>query len=165
MNKLKVIFGNPKLGWINVSLQCGTQTFSIEASDVYNAFFPLVDVLLQLRLAPGQGVVKWIVEPAEHEMHFSREGDVVTLNILAWPDSGRNSFHQETVFSASGNYAEICLPFWRALRDLQGRFPASDLGKRWQNLFPERELDALTAALGKAGDPAQSVAGARKEMK
>lgn len=149
MNKLSVIFGDPEFGWIDVSLQFGTQTFSITASDVYNAFFPLVDTLLQLHSVPGQNIVNWTVEPTEYAMHFSREGAAVTLDILVWPDSSRNSFRQEKVFSASGSYAEVCLPFWRALRGLQGRFSAADLEKRWQNLFPQRELNTLTVALGK----------------
>ena len=149
MSKLIVIFGDPEFGWINVSLRFGPETFSIEASDVYNAFFPLVDTLLQLHSAPGQNVVNWTIEPTEYDMHFSREDEVVTLDIFVWPDSSRSSFRQGKVFSAFGSYAEICLPFWRALRGLQGRFSAADLEKRWDNLFPQRELNALTAILGK----------------
>ena len=149
MSKLSVTFGDPEFGWINVNLRFGTETFSMEASDVYNAFFPLVATLLQLHSAPGQNIVNWTVEPTEYDMHFSRIGEAVTLDIIKWPDSSRNSFRQEKVFSAAGSYAEICLPFWRALRGLQGRFSAADLEKRWQNSFPQRELNALTAVLGK----------------
>ena len=149
MRKLIVIFGDPEFGWINVSLRFGAETFNIEASDVYNAFFPLMDTLLQLHSAPSQNTVNWTVEPTEYDMHFSRVDEIVTLDILIWPDSGRSSFHQEKAFSASGSYAEICLPFRRALRGLQGRFSAADLEKRWQNSFPQRELNALTAVLGK----------------
>ena len=149
MSKLIVIFGDPEFGWIDVTLQCGAETFGMEASDVYNPFVPLVDTLLQLHSAPGHGIVNWTVEPREYDMHFSREGKVVTLDIFVWPDSSRSSFRQEKVFSASGSYAEICLPFWRALRGLQGRFSAAELEKRWQNSFPQRELNALTVVLGK----------------
>lgn len=149
MSKLSVTFGDPEFGWIDVDLRFGAETFSIEASDVYNAFFPLVDTLLQLHSAPGQNIVNWTVEPTEYDMHFSREGEAVTLDIFVWPDLSRNSFRQEKVFSASGSYAEICLPFWRALRGLQGRFSAADLETRWQNSFPQRELNALTVVLGK----------------
>ena len=163
MNKPSVIFGDPKLGWINVSLQFANQTFSMEDSDIYNPFFPLVDALLQLHTAPGQSVVNWTVEPTEYDMHFSRVDETVTLDILAWPDSSRNDFHQENVFSASGSYDEICLPFWRALRGLQGRFSAADLEERWEDLFPQRELNALTVALGKAACPLESVAGVGEE--
>ena len=149
MSKLSVIFGDPEFGWISVSLQFGTETFTMEASYVYNAFFPLVDTLLQLHTALSQNVVGWTVEPTEYDMHFSRVGETITLDILVWPDSGRSSFRQEKLFSVSGSYAEICLPFWRALRGLQGRFSAADLEKRWQNSFPQRELNALTVVLGK----------------
>ena len=149
MSKSSVSFGDPEFGWIDVSLQFGSERFTMEASDIYNPFFPLVDTLLQLHSAPGQGIVNWTVEPTEYDMHFSREGEAVTLDIFVWPDPSRNSFRQEKVFSASGSYDEICLPFWRALRNLQGRFSEADLEKRWQDLFPQRELNALTAALGK----------------
>ncbi len=82
-------------------------------------------------------------------MHFCRVGEIITFQVLLWPDSGRKSFQQNKVFSTSGNYAEIYLPFWRALRGLQGRFSVAELEERWHNPFPQRELNALTALLGK----------------
>ena len=48
MSKLSVTFGDPEFGWIDVSLQFGNERFTMEASDIYNPFFPLVDALLQL---------------------------------------------------------------------------------------------------------------------
>ena len=156
MSKLTVTFGAPEAGWIDVTIQSGTQALSMDVSDVYNAFFPLVETLHQLCLAPGQRIVCWTLEPTEYDMHFSRIGEVVTLDVLRWPDSSRSIFHQEKVFSVSGSYNEICLPFWQALRGLQGRYSAAELETLWQDVFPQRELNLLTAALGK--EPAQQAA-------
>lgn len=107
----------------------------MEASDVYNAFYALVDTFLQLHSGFGQNIVSWTVEPTECDMYFSRADETVTLDILVWPDSGRSSFRQENAFSASGSYGEICLPFWRSLRGLQGRFPAVELEKAGEICF------------------------------
>lgn len=149
MSKLSVTFGDPEFGWIDVTVQADTQRLNFEASDIYNAFFPLVDTLHQLYLACDERVVGWTVEPTEYDMHFVRAGELITLDVMCWPDSSRSSFHQNKVFSVGGSYTEICPPFWRALRGLQGRFSAAELENRWQNLFPHRELNLLTAALGK----------------
>jgi hypothetical protein len=43
------------------------------------------------------------------------------------------------------------IPFWRALRNLQGRFSIEDLNRRWHRDFPWREIERLTLLLKEAG--------------
>lgn len=149
MSKLSALFGDPEEGWIDFSVRCGTQTLNIGASDVYPSFSVLAETLHQLFLSSGERTVPWTEEPTEYDMCFNRLGEVVTLEVLRWPDPSRSSFYEDKVFSVTGSYIEICLPFWRALRGLQGRFSEAELETRWTSPFPHRELYLLTAALGK----------------
>lgn len=150
MDKLKVSFGEPAHGWIEVTLQYGEASLGFSASYVYNGFFPLAEALLRLQDASGEVTVAWQCEPAEYEFQFARHDDVVTLQVLLFPDTRRSVFDiPEPRLSVAGSYDEVCLPFWRALRQLQGRFPEQEWETHWQDPFPTRELEILTAALGK----------------
>jgi len=53
----------------------------------------------------------------------------------------------EKELEITGSYEEICVPFWRALRSLQGRFSAEELDARWHRPFPWKDIDQLTSAI------------------
>jgi len=150
MGKLKVSFGEPADGWIQIILQHSGSTIGISASYIYNSFYPLVEALLRLKDTSGEATVAWQCEPVEYELRFARYDDRVTLQVLLFPDPRRSVFDApEQKLSIAGSYDEVCLPFWRALRQLQGRFSETEWEVRWQAPFPSRELDLLTNALGK----------------
>jgi hypothetical protein len=69
------------------------------------------------------------------------------LNATHIFDYRREPGRGEKEFEVSGSYGEICLPFWRALRSLQGRFSADELAARWHRPFPWKEIDLLTKAI------------------
>ena len=150
MDKLKVGFGEPAYGWIEVTFQYGETSLGFSTSHVYNSFFPLMEALLRPQNASGEATVAWQCEPVECELQFARHYDVVTLQVLLFPDARRSVFDApEPKLSVTGSYDEVCLPFWRAIRQLQGRFSEQQWKVRWQYPFPTRELEILTAALGK----------------
>jgi len=157
MSKIKVSFDDPAHGWVRLVITSDSQSIGISASYIYNSFYGLVDALCHLHKPPGTSVlgqqqetVVWMSEPAEAEMRFVRRGDLITLDILWFSDSRRSEFGQPNPeMSISGSYDEVALPFWRALRSLQSRFPAAQFEAHWQAPFPTREMALLTAALGK----------------
>jgi hypothetical protein len=52
------------------------------------------------------------------------------------------------LFEIQGTFAEICLPFWRALRNLQTRFSGDEFQLRWRHPFPGSGMQKLSANLG-----------------
>lgn len=150
MDKLRVNFGKPAYGWIRITLQHGERSLGFSASYIYNSLFPLVEALLRLKDTSGEANVAWQCEPVEYEFRFVRQCDRITLQVLLFPNPRRSIFDApEPELSIAGDYGEICLPFWRALRQLQGRFPEQEWETHWQRPFPTRELEILTAVLGK----------------
>jgi hypothetical protein len=59
----------------------------------------------------------------------------------------------------AGSYEKICVPFWRALRNLQGRFSAAELDARWHRQFPWKYIDRLTRAIRKKFHQTERLAG------
>ena len=150
ISKLKVIFDDPSAGWIWIHIHSTMDTVSIDASYIYNSILGLAEALYKLTAVEGQQTVTWQCEPAEYDMRFVRTDATIQLDVLFFPDAQRSVFQQPKVkLSVKGNYDEVCLPFWRALRELQGRFPASEFRERWQEAFPTLQMERLTAALGK----------------
>ena len=87
-----------------------------------------------------------IEEPIESEFCFRRKGALVSLDILEFPDQ-RRVVQPTSRFKIKGTYEEVALPFWRALRSLQGRFSADELNTRWHRNFPWKEIQVLTSML------------------
>lgn len=150
MAKLYVAFGEPDAGTIDVTLRHEAETVNIGASYIYNSFHSLAEALIRLKNNADEAVVVWQCEPSEYEFRFSHQDTVVSLQVLLFPGQERSIFDElRPVLTVTGSYEEICLPFWRALRQLQGRFSQEEWQARWHGPFPSRELDLLTAALGK----------------
>lgn len=150
MAKLHVSFGEPNAGTIEITLHHGVETVYIGASYIYNSFHALVEALIRLKNSADEAVVVWQCEPSEYEFRFNSLDTAVSLQVLLFPEPGRSVFDEpDPKLTITGSYEEVCLPFWRALRQLQGRFSEEEWQTRWHGPFPSRELDLLTAALGK----------------
>ena len=149
MSKLTILFDELDVGWVTLTIRWEDEAVIFRASYIYNSFHLLVDALIKLRLGEGKAVAQWNCEPIEYELSFKREGDIVNLDVLCFPDRNRSVFQQNIVLSITGSYEEICLPFWRALRNLQGRYPEAEIEEKWQGSFPSPDMKKLTAILGK----------------
>lgn len=151
MGRLKVKFDEPQHGWLSfVVKEDEEERVRCGASHIFNSLERLVVALQMTFDSQSESNVVWLEEPGESEMVFARQGDAVQLEIRFYADSRhiQKSGDEAEVFR--GTYDEICLPFWRALRELQARYPEEEFKKRWRNGFPRRELDLLTQTLGKS---------------
>jgi hypothetical protein len=103
--------------------------------------------VLSLLQYEGESVIIWNEEPAETEIRFIRLKDEVRMEVWCFVDHRREFDRGDRVLTAAGSYQQICLPFWRALRSLQGRFSPEQLDARWHRSFPGREIEFLTRAI------------------
>lgn len=151
MPRLKVRFDEPEHAWIGLFIfEDDTQIVHSDVSRIYDSFAQLVAALGAMLDAHDERSVVWLEGPAELELHFSRRDDVLRLEINSFDDKKRPLEKPNAGFSFTGSYDEICLPFWRALRSLEGRYPEEELASRWKGYFPHRELARLTQMLGRA---------------
>ena len=142
---LKASFDDPQHGWVCLKIDCGDESASIIASYTpSDSFLNLAKALSHLLHYEGEATVVWHEEPAETELRFFRTKDLVRLEVWSFFDYRRGCGRGEKGFEVSGSYEKICLPFWRALRSLQGRFSNEELEARWHRSFPWQEINLLT---------------------
>lgn len=147
-DKLTVAFDDPEHGWVGLTISRGGDGVTILSSYTpSDSFLDLTNALYDLSLYSGEAGVVWHSGSTEYELRFAKGDDVVRLEAFEYPDHKRDAGRGELLFAASGTYEGICLPFWRALRDLQGRFSEAELNARWHRPFPSKEIDDLTALL------------------
>jgi hypothetical protein len=146
--KLHVSFDDPNHGWIGITVRTDddpADAHSFTDSMSYTPFDSFWELVTALNLLAAGGNVavaaNWFSQPTRHEFRFARVEDVCSLQILTFTEF----VHQPTArLTARGTFREICRPFWKALRDLQTRFPKDELERRWHRPFPHAELDRLT---------------------
>lgn len=150
MAKLKVKFDEPEHGWIGFTIEVdGEERVNCSASHIFNSFERLVNALRMTFDSQVESTVLWLEEPWELEMIFAQRGDEVELRISSYSDYRHLPEYDNKPLIFRGTYEEICLPFWRALRELQGKYEEVEFHKRWKEAFPTRELALLTERLGK----------------
>lgn len=146
--KLKVSFDDPEHGWVCLKIDYGDKSASSIASYTPgDSFLDLTNALDSLFHYGGEAMVVWYEGPGETELRFFCTKDMVRLEVWFFLDHRRDYGRGEKEFEISGSYEEICLPFWRALRSLQGRFSNEELEARWHRSFPWKEIDLLTRAI------------------
>jgi len=147
-SKLEVRLGEPEHGWIRLTIRTGDAEFEDHVSNVpSNSLEDLVRALANLADGDASVSVSWMLEPARCDLEFQRTGDTVRLDVVLHRGAATIASRSERLFSVSGTFAEMCLPFWRALRALRGRVSPEELRRRWGHEFPERELDQLTTRI------------------
>ena len=145
---IRVRFDDPNHGWIGISIEYQGASFDESFSYAgYDTFEELVLALTRLLLPRATVSVTCLVGPAEFDLRFERDGDVVHFAIVEYPDHGRQKGAGQVAFSASGTFQQICIPFWRALRELEGRFSEEELARRWHREFPHDRLRRLTGRI------------------
>jgi hypothetical protein len=149
MSLLRVHFDEPEHDWMPLTLEDEEVRIRCDASDIYPSLEQLVSALSAMLDARDEQLVVWMEEPVELEMRFLRSDEVIRLEISSFPGSLRPLETPKAEIVFVGTYEEICLPFWRALRELEGRYSREELARRWTGYFPHRELALLTEQLGK----------------
>ena len=150
-DRLRVKFDDPGEGWIGMTIQSdGISPFNQSFSYTpYDSFFELITAVAMVSKGDGEWVAHWNAEPIEYEFQLQRTQDEVHLRIQRHADNQRQKGQEEAVFTASGDFSGIALPFWRALQNLRSRFSVEELDRRWHRKFPVAELDRLTTSLKK----------------
>ena len=150
-HKLKIAFDDPGDGWVGLKLICGGEVAEIIASYTpYDSFLDLVNALYNLFLYEGEWRVIWNEAPVEYELRFRRTGNLVSLELVEFPDHRRELQEAQGRLKATGSYDEVAIPFWRALRNLEGKFSSEELHARWHREFPSKQLEGLTSMLRQA---------------
>ena len=149
---MKIEFGEPRHGWISVCIECGGRAIEFDASYIYPSFWELISALHVLATTSCERTANWALEPAEFEMRFERNqtGDL-TFWLTEFADDRRLSTSAYSRLKYSGSYVDVCVPFWRALRGIQGRYSPEEWAGRWMGAFPYAELDGLTTMLRERG--------------
>lgn len=142
---MRVRFDNPDNGWVGISIEDQDSCFEQSLSHAYDSFLELVLALGRLLVPRSTESVTCLVGPAQFDLRFQRTEDVIEFSVVEYPDDQRlKGVAGQTVFSSVGDFEHIGMPFWGALRDLEGRFSKEDLARRWHQAFPHEALDRLT---------------------
>ena len=145
-SRLKVQFDDPQHGWMALTIQSDVGVATLNMSVVgFDTLDEMVEALHALITGDHYRSVRIMEEPTVCELQFRREDGTMRLELhRLFP---RN--HRQTIFGDSGSIAEICLPFWRALRNLQTRFSTEEFGVRWHRPFPLSGMEKLNADVGR----------------
>jgi hypothetical protein len=145
-SRLKVQFDDPQHGWMALTIRSDVGVATLNMSYVgFDTLHEMVDALHALILGDHYRSVRIMEEPTVCELQFHRQDDIMRLELHRL--SPRN--HRQTIFGDSGRFVEICLPFWRALRNLQTRFSTEEFGARWHRPFPLSDMEKLNADVGR----------------
>ncbi len=148
---LKVKFGEPEAGWLPVEFFSNSADVSFGISYIISDLRRFVEAVHALSFAEGSQEALWYAEPTEYELRFCRDNEIVRFQIVEYPDGGRAGEGGLVLLDVSGAYAEIALPIWRALRELQGRYTETEFAERWKSPFPIDALNKWTDALQERG--------------
>ena len=120
-SSLKVQFDDPQHRWMVMTIRSDASVVTLTVSSVlYDTLDELVDSLHALATGDDYRSVRIFKEPASCELRFKRENDTIGLELCRFSAFNRLRSPKpgQTLFEAVGTFAEICLPFWRALRNL-----------------------------------------------
>jgi len=142
--KLKVSFDEPEHGWIAITMSAGEEQFRLIPSHVpYDSITELAIALNKILEGYAEAVVRWNEEPAEYEFFFRVSGESLNLEICEVARI-QGGVRRNSVFNFGGPRDQLLISFWRALRELQGRYSPFEYEKRWEEPFPTLEMEVLT---------------------
>ena len=142
---LRVSMESPQSGWMSLSLRAGEDALLMVAAYApYDSLRDLIEALSAMLTGSRNMTVRWNCEPEEFDFKLTTRARNVWLNVIRYPDHHSRQEESEEVFSLCGSKLEICLPFWRALRDLGRRVSTDVFESNWKRKFPQRELQQLT---------------------
>ena len=148
---LRVKFGAPEAGWMLVEFHSNSADVSFDISYIISDLRRFVEAVHALSFAGGWQSVLWYAEPTEYELQFCRADETVRFQIVEYPGGGRTGAKGLILLDVSGSYAEIALPIWRAIWELQGRYTEAEFAERWKAPFPTDALNKWTASLRERG--------------
>ena len=146
---MKIRFDNLEAGWVDVRVEDDEEVIVSDSFSYtpYDSFGDLIDALFVMSPSYRGNHEKTIIfstEPLEYEVTFSKKSNDIELIISSCPDMKRNFSARKEIYRVAGKYEEICIPFWRALRNLQSKHSKEQLNELWRRPFPFSDLNKLT---------------------
>src|SRR5262245_35683448 len=142
--KLKVSFDEPEHGWIAITMSADGEQFVLITSHVpYDPITELAVALNKILEGYSESTVRWSEEPAEYEFVFRVRAGALSLDVYEVAKV-QDGIRRNSVFSFIGMRDQLLISFWRALRELQGRYDPAEYERRWREPFPTREMEVLT---------------------
>jgi hypothetical protein len=150
-DRLHVILSSPHDGWIEVTVGTEKTEFAEAVSYTPNDFITGLVKAVCLLMEGQDGLAVASCEPTTYDFRFSKETDTekCQFDIVGFPDWHRHEHSGEVVFSFRASKEEVVLPFWRALRNLEGRIAASEYRDAMRREFPSPCLQRLSRLLSK----------------
>ena len=147
--ELKVRFGEPRAGWLSFTISTSVDQFNEIVSHTPNDFLLELATALSLVLQGTDGMATVSCEPTTYDLRFSlTHPDTVDLQITKFPSWKRIQNESSVVLSITGTKLQIILPFWRGLRDLEGRLEAEEFRTAFLRAFPSSCVQRLTRLVG-----------------
>jgi len=143
---LKVEFSMPQNGWIELTVATPAQSLREVVSYTPNDFVLELTTALSLAMQGCQGEAIAHCEPTTFSLTFSPSNreDVLLLQILKYADWQRNGHSASVVLAIEASKLNVVLPFWRALRQLEGQVSATQYREAMRMDFPSTALQRLT---------------------
>lgn len=144
--KLRVSFESPQSGWMSLRLEAGGRKFvTAVAHAPYDSLRELIEALTALLEGRERALVRWNCEPDEFDFEFAGRASEVSVEVTRYPDHRRRA--SAVVFRTRQQRADVCLAFWRELRQLHRRAGTDEFEQNWRRAFPEEELRRLTKTI------------------
>ena len=145
-DRLRVSLLNPQNGWIEVAVSTTEEDFKEAVSYTPNDFILELTTALSLAVQGVVGVAVASCEPITYEWIFSdvTGTNMTHLQIIKYPDWNRNRKAACVVLSFQATRLGIILPFWRALRNLEGRVSAAEYREAMRRDFLSSCLQSLS---------------------
>src|SRR5262245_13519787 len=145
--KLKVSFDEPEHGWIAITMIADDEKFMLVPSHIpYDSITELAAALNKILEGYSEAIVRWNEGPAEYEFVFRDSEERLNLDVCE-VTTVQGGIRRNSVFSFIGLRDQLLIAFWRALRELQGRYDPAEYERRWREPFPTREVQVLTQRL------------------
>jgi len=142
--KLKVSFDEPEHGWIAITMIADDEKFMLVPSHIpYDSITELAAALNKILEGYSEAIVRWNEGPAEYEFVFRDSEERLNLDVCE-VTTVQGGIRRNSVFSFIGLRDQLLIAFWRALRELQGRYDPAEYERRWKEPFPTREMEVLT---------------------
>ena len=137
---------------MSLGLEAGAESLSTVAShEPYDSLRDLIEALCAALAEEGASrfSVRWNCEPDELDFHLMTEGQRAQFIAVHYTDHHRRPEASRILFSLHGSKLDLCVPFWKALRDLHRRISTDEFTKNWRREFPQREMQRLTKIIRK----------------
>jgi len=151
-NRLEVCLSNPENGWIEVAVSTTEEDFKEAVSYAPNDFILELATALSLAMQGVNAVAVASCEPVTYEVTFSGVSgtNMTHLQIVWYADWNREGKSARAVLSCQTTRLGIVLPFWRALRNLEGRLAATEYREAMRRDFPSSCLPVFGSVIASA---------------